>query len=131
MTLYRDTGPTRVAYRFVRGVVVEEFGVAPTQWPMVGKAFHIFWRPTNGGDPERARFLRVMTGHLGYDNAGVQIEHVHDLQFGGADHFQNLWPADSAMNMSAGGRHRSQLEKYRRRLGNIAVRLFVIVAIHV
>jgi hypothetical protein len=75
--------------------------------------------------------LRNLLDTLGYDRAGTDVDHVHELQFGGADVFGNLWPADNSANRSAGRRHLNQLENYRQQLGNLAGRHFVISRVRI
>ena len=45
---------------------------------------------------------------------------MRDLQFGGDDDFNNIWPLDSSANRSAGTRQNSQIVSYfDRRSGQI------------
>jgi hypothetical protein len=129
-TLDRDDGPTPVTYHFRNRPVTEPFGIEEENRPWLGKLFQYVPEQDERSDPERARFLRTMD-NLGFDRTGLQMDHVHELQFGGFDTFTNIWPADSSMNMSAGGRHQAQVEAYRQRLGNLAGRWFVIVRISI
>ena len=125
--LSRDAGPSTV--RFTQGSrsVFERIGVSRENWPFQGKRFQ-FIPHEEREEPEKNR-LRNLLDTLGFDRSGTDVDHVHELQFGGADTFGNLWPADNSANRSAGSRHLGQLENYRQQIGNLAGRHFVITRI--
>jgi hypothetical protein len=125
--LSRDAGPTTV--RFTQGSrsVFERIGVSRGNWPFQGKRFQ-FIPHEEREEPEKNR-LRTLLDTLGFDRSGTDVDHVHELQFGGADTFSNLWPADNSANRSAGRRHADQLENYRQQIGNLAGRHFVITRV--
>jgi hypothetical protein len=129
--LSRDAGPTTV--RFTQGgrSVFERIGVSRGNWPFQGKRFQ-FVPPAGRVEPEKDR-LRALLDRLGFDRSGTDVDHVHELQFGGADAFNNLWPADNSANRSAGARHAEQLENYRQQpgLANLAGRHFVISRVRI
>jgi hypothetical protein len=126
ITVRRDDGPIMVGYTERGRTINERIGVNRRNWPWVGKAFQYI--PEDRSDTEKDRFRRLVA-RLGYTETGVQIDHVHDIQFGGRDHFSNLWPMSEDANMSAGPRHQQQLDRYRQTLGNINGRWFEIVRI--
>jgi hypothetical protein len=127
--LTRDDGPTIIRYQSAGRTVYETIGVDSQNWPYQQKKFQYIPYATRE-EPEKNR-LRRLFDRLGYDRTGTDVDHVHELQFGGADHFENLWPADNSGNRSAGRRHLSQLQNYERQLGNLAGRWFVISRIRI
>ncbi len=42
------------------------------------------------------------------------MDHVNELQFGGKDQFDNLWPFDASANTSAGALHKQQIMAYQK-----------------
>jgi Domain of unknown function (DUF4157) len=127
LVLNRDDGPTTVTY-LVRGrSVYEDIGVESENWPYARKKFQ--YVPHAGRrEPEKNRLRRLLT-RLGFDRSGTDVDHVHELQFGGDDRFGNLWPADYITNRAAGTRHRDQLTHYRQQLTNINGRWFIIARV--
>jgi len=124
-TLDRDDGPTAVRFLQNGRSVSDRIGVASRNWPFQGKFLQYLPHEAR----EEQNRLRALLSRLGYDRAGTDVDHVHELQFGGTDTFGNLWPADNSANRSAGRRHTTQLENYRQQLGNIEGRHFVIARI--
>lgn len=129
----RDDGPTQVSYDQPDGTrTFDDIGVADHYWPYIGKTFQL----VRGRrlDRERDRFRNLVT-YLGFSRAGLQIDHVHELQFGelhpgdALDAFENLWPIDRSANASAGTRHRNQVRRYEQQLGSVQGRWFEIVKI--
>lgn len=125
--LVRRDGPSMVVYRERGRTVRERLGVKESNWPHVGKTFQFIPAPERV-TPEMTRVRRLLE-RLGTDLGGLDVDHVHEVQFGGADRAANLWPADASMNRSAGTRHREEIDQYRSRLGNINGRYFVIADI--
>ena len=125
----RDEGPMTVRYGQGDRSLYERIGVARRNWPLVGKGFQYIPHEERE-EPEKNR-LRGLLDRLGYNRAGTDVDHVHELQFGGADAFGNLWPADNSANRSAGSRHRDQLDNYRAQLGVLAGRYFVISRVQI
>jgi hypothetical protein len=82
--------------------VFERIGVVRGNWPFQGKRFQ-FVPYEEREEPEKNR-LRGLLDTLGFDRSGTDVDHVHELQFGGT--FSNLSPADNSANRSAGTRHR-------------------------
>jgi hypothetical protein len=78
----------------------EPLGVSAEYRPYIGKVFQLL--PIERG-PGADRFRAVLQGY-GFDWSGLQADHVQDLQWGGDDIFNNLWPLDASANMSAGPR---------------------------
>jgi hypothetical protein len=126
--LDRDDGPTPVTFQERGKEATEKIGVDKRNWPFEGKAFRLI--ADDRKDTEKDRLKRLLD-RLGYSRSGVQIDHVHEIQFGGKDKFHNVWPMSSDANMSAGSRHKAQLDNYRRTLGNISGRWFQVVAIEI
>ena len=126
--LHRDDGPTSVRYLLRGRDTYEMIGVASGNWPYVGKTFQ--YVPEARVEVEKDRLRELLT-RLGYDRSGVDVDHVHELQFGGDDSFDNCWPADNSGNRSAGRRHQAQLANYEATLGNIAGRWFIISRIRI
>jgi hypothetical protein len=78
----------------------EPIGVSASYRPYLGKTVQL--DPMERG-PNADRF-RAVTGRYGFDWAGLQADHVQDLQWSGDDDFNNLWPLDASANLSAGPR---------------------------
>ena len=127
--LNRDDGPTSVRYLQRGSSVTERIGVSRGNWPFQGKRFQ-YLPHEERLEPEKNR-LRGLLDRFGYDRSGTDVDHVHELQFGGSDTFGNLWPADNSANRSAGARHLDQPENYRQQLGNLAGRHFVISRVRI
>ncbi|WP_263352911.1 eCIS core domain-containing protein [Acidicapsa acidisoli] len=125
----RDKGPTNVRYTSRGRTVQERIGVARGNWMYQDKVFRYI---PHADEPrqEQAR-MRNLLDTLGHQRGGTDVDHVYELQFGGADNFPNLWPLDNSANRSAGGRHNDQLDHYRTQLGNIAGRYFVVARVGV
>lgn len=62
-----------------------------------------------GSRSRLTQFYRSVLTHHGVNLSGLQIDHVTDLNWGGDDVFQNLWPLDSNANESAGNRINQQI----------------------
>lgn len=63
-------------------------------------------RTPRGGTSARTMFARA-----GNDvPEGSDIDHMVDLQLGGSDTLDNLWPLDSSVNRSLGAQIRYQIE---------------------
>lgn len=127
--LNRDDGPTSVRYTQRGRTQYDRIGVAGSNWAFQGKPFQ-YVPYSEREEPEKNR-LRRLLDTLGYNRAGTDVDHIHELQFGGSDTFSNLWPADNSANRSAGTRHQKQLENYEKQLGNLAGRHFVIARIQI
>ncbi|MDQ6867044.1 MAG: HNH endonuclease [Pseudomonadota bacterium] len=127
--LSRDAGPTSVRFTQRDRSVFERIGVARGHWPFQGKPFQFVPHEARE-EPEKNR-LRNLLDTLGFDRSGTDVDHVHELQFGGADTFSNLWPADNSANRSAGSRHKEQLDNYRQQFPNLAGRHFVIARVRI
>jgi hypothetical protein len=56
---------------------------------------------TGGG----GKLIRILQPY-GYiaDADGLEVDHVHDIQFGGADAISNLWPLQQSINSAAGAK---------------------------
>ena len=78
----------------------EPIGVDEAYRPHVGKTVQL--DPEERG-PQADRYRAVLARH-GFDWRGLQADHVQDLQWSGADDFNNLWPLDASANLSAGAR---------------------------
>lgn len=86
-------------------------GVPSEYWPEVGKRMQ-YIPEERGSAVEQLRAVLDYYG-LRRRELGVQMDHVQDLQFEGADLPENVWPFDSSANMSAGPRQRDQIVTYR------------------
>jgi hypothetical protein len=72
-------------------------------WPAAGHP--MIYSPGYSRDRTQAREFRELLAAHGFDWGGrrvLQADHVHDLAWGGADQFANLWPADASFNAYAG-----------------------------
>jgi hypothetical protein len=126
--LDRDAGPTSVR-RIVGGKsTYERIGVNPKNWVRPGD--YLQFVPHAEENRREQRRLRDLLTTLGFDRSGTEIDHVRDHQFGGKDHFSNLWPLDQATNSAAGPRHEDQCDNYERQFAqqnqSLGVRIFVI-----
>lgn len=79
----------------------EPIGVPDRWWPRIGKTVQLI--PELRG-PGADDFREVLRSRYGFDWEPFQADHVQDLMWGGPDLFRNLWPMDSAANLSAGAR---------------------------
>jgi len=108
-------------------------GVPSKYWPRIGKKMQ-YLAEERGSAVEQ---VKAVLDYYGLNQFGVQMDHVQDLQFGGPDEPQNIWPYDSSANMSAGPRQRDQQVTYLDEQGNtkqaktneLPGRWFVIVEI--
>lgn len=84
----------------------EPIGVEGRYWPHNGKIMQLI-PETRGPGAER---FRAVLARYGFSWAGLQADHVQDIEFGGPDdsEFVNLWPMDSSANTSAGARTNGQ-----------------------
>ena len=80
-----------------RRSMFERIGVSRGNWPFQGKTFR-YVPHEERQEPEKNR-LRGLLDTLGFDRSGTDVDHVHELQFGGT--FSNLSPADNSANRSA------------------------------
>jgi hypothetical protein len=81
----------------------EQIGINPEYRPFLGKPVQL--DPTDRGSA--ADDFRAVTTRYGFDwnSAGLlQADHVQDLQWGGPDQSDNIWPLDRSANLSAGPR---------------------------
>lgn len=78
----------------------EPLGVPNKYWPRLNKVMQLI--PRDRG-PNADRFRAVLTKY-GFDWNGLQADHVQDLDWGGPDEFENLWPLSDSANLSAGPR---------------------------
>jgi hypothetical protein len=110
----RDAGPTRVSH----SGTFDDIGVASENWPTGGwaKCFQLI---PEAKSRRESHALRELLEELGYDVNPVEIDHIRELQFGGKDNFNNLWPMDKRANGSAGSLHEKQFAAYRKIFGNI------------
>lgn len=135
LRLDRDAGPTSVRAKDPRSPsrsVYHQIGVARRNWLYEHKTFRYFpYDEREEREMTRMRNLLAQLGYGGHAGEGVDVDHVYELQFGGKDRFDNLWPADSSANRSAGTRHRDQLVNYEAALGNLAGRHFIISVIRI
>ncbi|MEM6398649.1 MAG: DUF4157 domain-containing protein [Cyanobacteria bacterium P01_D01_bin.116] len=120
----RDDGPTHVSH----SAGFDNIGVVPDNWPTGDWAKCFQFIP---GDEARRQSasLRRLLEKLGYDVTPVQIDHIRELQFGGKDRFDNLWPMDKSANESAGSLHNKQFAAYKKIFKNINGRYFFLNAI--
>jgi Domain of unknown function (DUF4157) len=67
-------------------------------------------RSTPGGGK-----LRRVLAKYGFSPAGeyLDMDHVQEIQFGGADELSNLWPLDASVNRSAGSRLSQAAAQFR------------------
>jgi len=82
----------------------EPIGVLVDFWPRVGKTIQLLPEPRGG----KAADFQAVLKKYGFDWAGLQADHVQDLEWSGLDEFTNLWPMDQGANQSAGARHNNQ-----------------------
>jgi hypothetical protein len=77
-------------------------GVQERFWPRLGKVMRLVSSVRSGAEADFAATL-VLWGYQRADT--LQIDHVQDLQWCGADETfgGNFWPLESSTNMSAGG----------------------------
>ncbi|MGB3866317.1 MAG: DUF4157 domain-containing protein [Xanthobacteraceae bacterium] len=109
-------------------------GVDQENWPETGrwaKCF-TFIPPEKDPDPSKTArdesnlFRQLLKGlDTYYDgkppNEGtVQMDHVRELQFGGKDQFNNIWPYDNRANQSAGRLHQAQIDAYRKLFSHLS-----------
>ena len=81
----------------------EPLGVSNKYWPRLNKIMQLI--PSERGS--KAGDFRAVLTKYGYDWSGLQADHVQDLDWGGADKFENIWPLSSSANLSAGPRQNS------------------------
>jgi hypothetical protein len=81
----------------------EPFGVPNRYWPRLGRRVQLL---AEARGANASRFRDTLRGY-GFDWRGLEADHVLDLQWGGPDEFENLWPMDSSANKSAGPRQNS------------------------
>jgi Domain of unknown function (DUF4157) len=82
----------------------EPLGVPNKYWPRLHKTMQLL--PSDRGS--NADRFRAVLSRYGFDWSGLQADHVQDLDWGGPDAFENLWPLSDSANMSAGGRQNNQ-----------------------
>ncbi|CAG0950969.1 hypothetical protein BURK2_00196 [Burkholderiales bacterium] len=81
----------------------EPLGVPNRYWPRLNKIMQLV---PSERDLKADDFRTVLTKY-GFDWSGLQADHVQDLDWGGPDVFENLWPLSNSANMSAGPRQNS------------------------
>ncbi len=81
----------------------EPLGVPNKYWPRLNKVMQLI--PSARGT--KADDFRAVLTKYGFDWSGLQADHVQDLDWGGPDAFENLWPLSDSANMSAGSRQNS------------------------
>ncbi|MFV2054099.1 hypothetical protein [Aliiroseovarius sp. YM-037] len=138
MSVGRTDEPTQVSHDPVTPRWGEQItgpspvGVTEDNWPENGDWARCFQyvEPAKSGSPraEASAFRELLRG-LGHDVDPIQVDHIRELQFGGADRFDNVWPLDRRANMSAGALHRSQIRAYRTLFGNLNGKYFRIASI--
>ncbi|MCC4769558.1 DUF4157 domain-containing protein [Methanosarcina sp. DH2] len=63
---------------------------------------------------EQNQLLKILKEYsVDYDERLYQVDHVLDLQLGGDDAFENLWPLDARVNQIANNAHRDQWVWFR------------------
>jgi hypothetical protein len=96
-------------------------GLDQENWPETGqwaKCFNYIQSPKDRKESDA--FRQLMKGlDTNYDGAPpnegtVQMDHIRELQFGGKDQFDNIWPYDTRTNLSAGRLHQAQIKAYRK-----------------
>jgi hypothetical protein len=81
----------------------EPLGVPNRYWPRLNKILQL----VPGERGSKAADFRAVLSRYGFDWSGLQADHVQDLDWGGPDAFENLWPLSDAANLSAGPRQNS------------------------
>ena len=76
----------------------EPLGVPDKYWPRLNKVMQLI--PGERGS--KAGDFRAVLTKFGFDWSGLQADHVQDLDWGGPDVFENLWPLSDSANLSAG-----------------------------
>jgi len=79
----------------------EPIGVHHDWWPRIGKTMLLIPEVRGRAADD---FREVLRSRYGFDWTSFQADHVQDIMWEGPDSFTNLWPMDSAANMSAGPR---------------------------
>lgn len=87
----------------------EPIGVDWIYRPRIGKQLQLI--PLSQTRDNSSWFRDVLEKY-GFDWSGLQVDHVQDLEWGGPDSFENLWPMDSSANMSAGSRNNNQIIEF-------------------
>ena len=128
ISVERDAGPTLVSHDPVsrRGSerIVGPTWIGPEEdaWPDSfgwSNCFQ-FVEKTGASSRRESTALRRLLDGLGWkpSSSGTQIDHIRELQFGGADRFDNLWPFDKSANPSAGRYHQAQINAFRKLVSN-------------
>lgn len=78
----------------------EPLGVPNKYWPRPGKPLQ--YLPTERG--KTTKDFRAVLTRYGFDWTGLEADHVQDVDWGGPDEFENIWPMSSDANKSAGPR---------------------------
>ena len=76
----------------------EAIGVS--YWPAVGDLIFLT-TPTKRSGTMQAAFNNALTRY-GFKLAGWNADHVEDIEMGGSDDFDNLWPLEAGVNSRAG-----------------------------
>jgi hypothetical protein len=132
----RDSGPSLISHPTIQPppswfgytpdpiVGPNWIGVAGSNWPDTGRWAKCFqYIPGRAYRKESSAMRNLLSGlNARFDgidagDARWQVDHVRDLQFGGKDRFDNVWPFDASGNMSAGPLHQRQVEAYDKVLG--------------
>jgi len=80
-------------------------GVDGTNWPWLGKYLEKKGEPREGGVANFKSMLKKNGIHVGKGGTlpdAHDIDHVQDLNWGGADNDRNMWPLNAGLNRSAG-----------------------------
>jgi hypothetical protein len=97
-------------------------GVSDENWVETGQWAKCF-QYIPGKDSSRAesdnfrellKALDTRFDNLSISEGRVQMDHVNELQFGGKDQFDNLWPFDASANTSAGSLHKKEILAYEK-----------------
>lgn len=72
--------------------------------------------PNNSGSSPVKDKARDGLKKLGWNNAGLDVDHVWELQVGGVDASENLWPLSSSVNQESGRRVRSERSRIAKQL---------------
>jgi hypothetical protein len=87
-----------------------EAGVDGVYWPWKGKHLTREKEPRVG---EAEAFRKQLEAHGIQVKKSWQMDHVQDVQFGGPDEFDNVWPFEGDVNMAAGTWHANQTVPWR------------------
>ncbi|MFI9386608.1 DUF4157 domain-containing protein [Kutzneria sp. NPDC052558] len=83
-------------------------------YPKIGNVWQRI--PSMRGGVKQDQFRKLLKAH-GFDWGNDEADHVRDLQWGGLDEYENLWPLDRQHNLDA-NKILSQLVTYTDSAGN-------------